>query len=31
MKNLQSITTLHNGVKCLSLGLGVFRVEEGQD
>ena len=31
MKNLQSTTTLHNGVKMPWLGLGVFKVEEGQE
>ena len=31
MKNLQSITTLHNGTKMPWLGLGVFKVEEGQE
>ena len=31
MKNLQSTTTLHNGTKMPWLGLGVFKVEEGQE
>jgi methylglyoxal/glyoxal reductase len=31
MKNLQSTTTLNNGVKMPWLGLGVFKVEEGQE
>lgn len=31
MKNLQSTATLHNGVKMPWLGLGVFKVEEGQE
>lgn len=31
MENLQSTTTLHNGVKMPWLGLGVFKVEEGQE
>ncbi|WP_342539763.1 aldo/keto reductase [Sporosarcina sp. FSL K6-1540] len=31
MKNLQSTTMLHNGVKMPWLGLGVFKVEEGQE
>ena len=31
MKNLQSTTTLHNGVEMPWLGLGVFKVEEGQE
>jgi diketogulonate reductase-like aldo/keto reductase len=31
MKNLQSTTTLHNGVEMPWLGLGVFRVKEGQE
>ncbi|WP_419962523.1 aldo/keto reductase [Psychrobacillus sp. BM2] len=31
MKNLQSIKTLHNGVEMPLLGLGVFRVEDGQE
>ncbi|WP_222439309.1 aldo/keto reductase [Sporosarcina sp. BP05] len=31
MKNLQSSTTLHNGTKMPWLGLGVFKVEEGQE
>nr|WP_186321385.1 aldo/keto reductase [Bacillus sp. FJAT-22090] len=31
MKNLQSTTTLQNGVKMPWLGLGVFQVEEGQE
>nr|WP_255726475.1 aldo/keto reductase [Sporosarcina sp. ACRSM] len=31
MKNLQSATTLHNGVEMPWLGLGVFKVEEGQE
>ncbi|TQR09243.1 aldo/keto reductase [Psychrobacillus soli] len=30
MKNLQSTTTLNNGVEMPWLGLGVFQVEEGQ-
>lgn len=30
-KNLQNITLLHNGVKMPWLGLGVFKVEEGQE
>jgi diketogulonate reductase-like aldo/keto reductase len=29
--NLQSTTTLHNGVKMPWFGLGVFKVEEGQE
>ncbi|SDN97815.1 aldo/keto reductase [Alkalicoccus daliensis] len=29
-KNIQSTTTLHNGVKMPWLGLGVFKVEDGQ-
>lgn len=29
--NLQDTTTLHNGVKMPWLGLGVFKVEEGQE
>jgi methylglyoxal/glyoxal reductase len=31
MKNLQSTTTLHNGTKMPWLGLGVFKVEDGQE
>ena len=31
MKNLQSTTTLHNGVEMPWLGLGVFKVEDGQE
>lgn len=31
MKNLQSTKTLHNGVEMPILGLGVFRVEDGQE
>lgn len=31
MKNLQSTTMLHNGTKMPWLGLGVFKVEEGQE
>lgn len=31
MENLQSTTTLQNGVKMPWLGLGVFKVEEGQE
>lgn len=31
MKNLQSTTTLQNGVNMPWLGLGVFQVEEGQE
>lgn len=31
MKNLQSTTTLNNGVNMPWLGLGVFKVEEGQE
>lgn len=31
IKNLQSTTTLHNGVKMPWLGLGVFKVEEGPE
>ena len=31
MKNLQSTTTLYNGIKMPWLGLGVFKVEEGQE
>jgi len=31
MKNLQDTTTLHNGVKMPWFGLGVFKVEEGQE
>lgn len=31
MENLQSIKTLHNGVEMPLLGLGVFRVEDGQE
>lgn len=31
MKNLQSTTTLTNGVKMPWLGLGVFKAEEGQE
>jgi diketogulonate reductase-like aldo/keto reductase len=31
MKNLQSTKTLQNGVKMPWLGLGVFKVEEGQE
>ena len=31
MKNLQSTTTLNNGVEMPWLGLGVFKVEEGQE
>lgn len=31
MKNIQSTKTLHNGVEMPSLGLGVFRVEDGQE
>lgn len=31
MKNLQSTTTLHNGVEMPWFGLGVFKVEEGQE
>ncbi|MCT2538162.1 aldo/keto reductase [Aquibacillus koreensis] len=30
-KNLQDTTTLHNGVKMPWLGLGVFKVEDGQE
>ncbi|CAM4268280.1 diketogulonate reductase-like aldo/keto reductase [Paenibacillus endophyticus] len=31
MKNLQSTTTLHNGVRMPWFGLGVFKVEEGAE
>ncbi|WP_277587528.1 aldo/keto reductase [Psychrobacillus antarcticus] len=31
MKNFQSIKRLHNGVEMPLLGLGVFRVEDGQE
>lgn len=31
MKNLQSTTTLHNGVKMPWFGLGVYKVEEGSE
>lgn len=31
MKNLQSTTTLNNGIEMPWLGLGVFKVEEGQE
>ncbi|MFD2214501.1 aldo/keto reductase [Metabacillus endolithicus] len=31
MENLQSTTTLHNGVKMPWFGLGVFKVEEGSE
>ena len=31
IKNLQSTTTLHNGVKMPWFGLGVFKVEEGPE
>jgi methylglyoxal/glyoxal reductase len=31
MENLQSTTTLHNGVKMPWFGLGVFKVEEGPE
>lgn len=31
MKNLKSTKTLHNGVEMPLLGLGVFRVEDGQE
>ncbi|WP_025783453.1 aldo/keto reductase [Sporosarcina sp. D27] len=31
MKNLQSTTTLRNGIEMPWLGLGVFKVEEGQE
>ncbi|QGQ46059.1 aldo/keto reductase [Metabacillus sediminilitoris] len=31
MKNLQSTTTLHNGIKMPWFGLGVFKVEEGSE
>ena len=31
MKNLQYTKTLHNGVEMPSLGLGVFRVDDGQE
>lgn len=31
MKNLQSTTTLHNGVKMPWLGLGVFKVQDGEE
>lgn len=31
MKNLQSTTTLHNGVEMPWFGLGVFKVEEGTE
>ncbi|MFJ8457370.1 aldo/keto reductase, partial [Bacillus paramycoides] len=31
MKNLQSKTTLHNGVEMPWFGLGVFKVEEGPE
>ncbi|MFC0559326.1 aldo/keto reductase [Halalkalibacter alkalisediminis] len=31
MKNLQSTTTLHNGVNMPWLGLGVFKVQEGEE
>ena len=31
MKNLQSTTTLQNGVEMPWLGLGVFKVEEGPE
>lgn len=30
-QNLQSTTTLHNGVKMPYLGLGVFKVEDGEE
>jgi len=30
-KDLQSITTLHNGVKMPWLGLGVFKVQDGEE
>ncbi|MBJ7988168.1 aldo/keto reductase, partial [Bacillus cereus] len=31
MKNLQSKTTLHNGVEMPWFGLGVFKVEDGPE
>ena len=31
MKNLQSTTTLHNGVKMPWFGLGVFKMKEGEE
>lgn len=31
LKNLQATTTLHNGVKMPWLGLGVFKVEDGDE
>ncbi|MER2256356.1 MAG: aldo/keto reductase, partial [Priestia megaterium] len=31
MENLQSTTTLANGVKMPWLGLGVYKVEDGQE
>lgn len=31
IKNLQDTVTLHNGVKMPGFGLGVFKVEEGQE
>ncbi len=31
MKNLQSTTTLHNGVEMPWFGLGVFKVEDGPE
>lgn len=31
LKNLQSTTTLHNGVQMPWLGLGVFKVKEGEE
>lgn len=31
MKNLQSAASLHNGVKMPWLGLGVFKVQDGEE
>ena len=31
MKNLQSTTTLHNGVEMPWFGLGVFKVEDNKN
>lgn len=31
LKNLQSTTSLHNGIKMPWFGIGVFKVEEGPE
>ena len=31
MKSLQDTTTLHNGVKMPWFGLGVYKVQEGEE